>query len=344
MKKTLLLLLPLFLITSLTACDNPVSSIDTSSSSSSSSSEKQGLQRDNLFDALTNMATNTNYKIDFSIDGNEDALYVTNRYFYRQKMNNGKLLLNGYSNKFPSVFYFMSINNSQVEVGGAYSYTDIYGNIQVYSDIKNIEYFSLMLTSKYQVKKSHLIQKDTKVYSENPNLMSILVGGSLGLQANYINYSGVEFSYDENNDIKFFLYKNGVIDQRSFGTIKNIGSTSNQVIDNYLTSCNNQIPQEKISEDVISNLKASSLSLTHVISLVNETTGEITKIETIKEDYDDSNLSLQDELKSDKSTSKTVLKKTQNEGEIPLASLRLVTAWNQIGNYELLLGGKIYFS
>lgn len=301
-------------------------------SATSSAPEEKTLSKEDLFNALSEMADMPDYQIDFSIDNQPDSLFVTSNYFYREKTNNGKILLKDYSSTYPSLFYFMNLNGEKVEVSGAYTYTDQFGKTQAYSDIKDIEYFSLMTSEKYKVTKDDFEEVDDGVSSDSDNLLNILVGGSLGLQENYKNYSSVYFSYDEDENIQFQLYRNGQFDSSISGTIKNIGDTHQSVIDKYLTSLDGKVPQEKISENLISNLKSPNLSLTHTINEVNETTGKVTKIGTVKEDYDATHLSLQDELEADKSTSKTVFLKTQKEGEVALASNRLVTAWNEIGN------------
>ena len=296
MKKTVPLLLPIFLLASCggaldssqaASSSSSISSSSSSnasseSSSSSSSSSVSLTEEERIVEALKRIKESSNYTLEYSYQGQSYVSYYTKNYIYFSETNLGYINLESFDSSIGDTLVYNYYFDSEDKFTLAYPHEEKIVSCQSFNYLANLKAVP-----------STLEGEDGHYYSDNKNLINSLAN-TLGYYEDAENGTFTRVRL-ESTDIDSFSFALQTIDYDSFeyvdvvdasGTIFNIGETAIAACDEYIADF--EIPEFPLSSEKIVKLNLIDdndvISVDSQIYISSSTTGDKTLIDSFSYD------------------------------------------------------------
>ena len=232
-----------------------------------------GYTAQDIFDTLKNAADKGNYTIEYSYyasNGNVTKFYeyYTENYAFFTATEVGYVGLPDYQNPEDKLFYIYELDrNGNIDLKQSLTYSDTTtGEIIPIRSTENLDYLKMFNSDLANIDVCDILPYQKGYYTDNEDLILILV--------NLLGYSGsinlvdkITFQLEEEG-LRFTLVPNfaegyEIIDGKN-ALIKNIGSTSYEKLENYVS--NYQLPSHTLSDAISELFTADVVSLSAKVS------------------------------------------------------------------------------
>ena len=276
----------LFTVLMLLGCSNTnnssilsnTSSTVNNTSSTSSSKNDEKLTKEFVVNKL-NDTINKSYTLSYSYEGiSYDDTYVPNSYYYNGMNNVGVLLANLYGDE--TYAYDYNINNNKVEITNqAYGINGLQGQT-------SLSYASLGLNDYSNLLDCLEVTEDGIKLEESNYIKMLTYAINDANDFHYIIFNKV----DDNLTFDFY-YDNQLYDGYSY-ILKDIGSASNLIVDNYLKEMVKYTNNGVASKDTFNSSKINiSGSIKYIGMMGNKTLEEISNTRIINSEVTNYELS-----------------------------------------------------
>ncbi len=346
MKKQILMILSLSLLTSCNANTSSILSVEDNSSISSSIMDSSSRQPTTpvyeweqstygIYDGLSLMGDNGIYRLNYEVEGQEYHDVYSFNYYYLSISRSGGVMTNYYNQKEirGEVMYSYTLDEEDhVKIGSVLNY-----NGKPSQSLDDVNTLSLLNKAKEPMLPSHIKQSQDGIFYSDDILVITVLAAITGHTTEALNelYNQVVFSFDEEDKSKLYFSIQGLSLDGSGkeveyvkASFEDVNYATEEKIDAYLSHY--KIPAEAIEKEKTNILLSDSLTSKSSVYLHLQDEPKSLALESTLS-FNNDYLSITSEDKLDQSVSSTLFKKGENGNALEIG----IDANNQLAYNDM---------